>query len=197
MMLSVTEELHRAGKDKEVRAVVLKGEGKVFSSGHNLKEMTVETGYEYHKKIFDTCEAMMRLVGQIPVPVIGVVTGHAAAASSLPPVIWWWPVPMQNFQLLEQLLVFFVTLREFLWPGECQEQSQAICSSLAFQLVLKKLLKQDLFLALYLRKWWTQRWTPSVQPLLVNPVVLLLLGKGFTSNSWRCHWPRPTPLVAM
>ena len=24
---------------------------------------------------------------------------------------------MQNFQLLEQLLVFFVTLREFLWPG--------------------------------------------------------------------------------
>merc|ERR1719266_2451866 len=80
MMLSVTEELTRAGRDKEVRAVVLKGEGKVFSSGHNLKEMTVETGYDYHKKIFDTCEAMMRLVGQIPVPVIGVVTGHAAAA---------------------------------------------------------------------------------------------------------------------
>ena len=56
----------------------------------------METGYDYHKKIFDTCEAMMRLVGQvkeqiffetcnlalpqIPVPVIGVVTGHAAAA---------------------------------------------------------------------------------------------------------------------
>ena len=38
---------------------------KVFSSGHNLKEMTVETGYDYHKKIFDTCEAMMRLVGQV------------------------------------------------------------------------------------------------------------------------------------
>ena len=37
----------------------------VFSSGHNLKEMTVETGYDYHKKIFDTCEAMMRLVGQV------------------------------------------------------------------------------------------------------------------------------------
>ena len=29
----------------------------------------------------------------------------------------WWPGQMQNFQLLEQLLVFFVTLREFLWPG--------------------------------------------------------------------------------
>ena len=40
----------------------------VFSSGHNLKEMTVETGYDYHKKIFDTCEAMMRLVGQVKCP---------------------------------------------------------------------------------------------------------------------------------
>ena len=40
----------------------------VFSSGHNLKEMTVETGYDYHKKIFDTCEAMMRLVGQVKYP---------------------------------------------------------------------------------------------------------------------------------
>ena len=25
----------------------------------------METGYDYHKKIFDTCEAMMRLVGQV------------------------------------------------------------------------------------------------------------------------------------
>ena len=37
----------------------------VFSAGHNLKEMTIETGYEYHKKIFDTCEEMMTLVGKV------------------------------------------------------------------------------------------------------------------------------------
>lgn len=80
MMLQLTEDLARAGADRGVRAIVLRGEGKVFSSGHNLKEMTVETGYEHHKKIFDTCEQMMRLVGQVPVPVIGLVTGHAAAA---------------------------------------------------------------------------------------------------------------------
>jgi len=80
MMLQVTEDLARAGQDKEIRSIVIRGEGKVFSAGHNLKEMTLETGYEYHKKIFDTCENMMRLVGQVPVPVIGVVTGHAAAA---------------------------------------------------------------------------------------------------------------------
>jgi len=80
MMLQLSDELGRAGKDSTVRAVVIRGEGKVFSAGHNLKEMTVDTGYEYHQKIFHTCEQMMKLVGQIPVPVIGVVTGMAAAA---------------------------------------------------------------------------------------------------------------------
>jgi len=80
MMNQLTEDLARAGRDKEVRTIVLRGEGKVFSAGHNLKEMTVETGYEYHKRIFDTCENMMRLLGQVPVPVVGVVTGLAAAA---------------------------------------------------------------------------------------------------------------------
>ena len=69
-----------AGADKSVRSIVLRGEGKVFSAGHNLKEMTAETGYDYHMKIFDTCERMMLTVGQVPVPVLAVVTGIAAAA---------------------------------------------------------------------------------------------------------------------
>jgi len=80
MMLRVTEQLEEAAADRSVRTVVLRGEGKVFSAGHNLKEMTVDTGYDFHRKIFDTCENMMRLVGEVPVPVIGVVTGIAAAA---------------------------------------------------------------------------------------------------------------------
>lgn len=80
MMNQLTEDLTKASNDKEVRTIVLRGEGKVFSAGHNLKEMTVDTGYDYHKKIFDTCEDMMKLVGQISVPVVGVVTGLAAAA---------------------------------------------------------------------------------------------------------------------
>merc|ERR1719244_2216386 len=79
-MLQLTEDLAAAGRDKEVRAVVLRGEGKVFSAGHNLKEMTLDTGLEYHQKIFDTCEELMQLVGQVSVPVVGVVTGLAAAA---------------------------------------------------------------------------------------------------------------------
>ncbi|XP_023331820.1 enoyl-CoA hydratase domain-containing protein 3, mitochondrial [Eurytemora carolleeae] len=42
--------------------------------------MTQETGKEYHQTIFTTCETLMKLLGQLPVPVISVVTGVAAAA---------------------------------------------------------------------------------------------------------------------
>jgi len=80
MMKKITEDISRAGEDKTVRTIVLRGEGQVFSAGHNLKEMTVETGYDYHMEIFNTCEKMMLLIGQVPVPVLGVVTGLAAAA---------------------------------------------------------------------------------------------------------------------
>ena len=80
MMTKLTQDIVDAGADKSVRSIVLRGEGKVFSAGHNLKEMTVETGYDYHMKIFDTCERMMLTVGQVPVPVLAVVTGIAAAA---------------------------------------------------------------------------------------------------------------------
>merc|ERR1712241_1108258 len=80
MMKKLIGDISDAGKNKDVRSIVLRGEGKVFSAGHNLKEMTKETGYEYHMEIFNTCEKMMLLVGQVPIPVVGVVTGLAAAA---------------------------------------------------------------------------------------------------------------------
>merc|ERR1719384_3020599 len=79
-MVRMTEDITRAANDKSVRSIVIRGQGTVFSAGHNLKEMTADMGYDYHMKIFDTCEKMMLLVHQVPVPVIGVVTGLAAAA---------------------------------------------------------------------------------------------------------------------
>merc|ERR1719300_576821 len=80
MMKKLIGDISDAGKNKNVRSIILRGEGKVFSAGHNLKEMTKETGYEYHMEIFNTCEKLMLLVGQVPVHVISVVTGLAAAA---------------------------------------------------------------------------------------------------------------------
>ena len=55
----------KAAEDKSVRSIVIRGQGTVFSAGHNLKEMTADMGYDYHMKIFDTCEKMMLLVNQV------------------------------------------------------------------------------------------------------------------------------------
>jgi enoyl-CoA hydratase/carnithine racemase len=83
LSLSVMQELRdrllEIGDDPEIRAVVIKGEGKVFSAGHNLKEMTGRT-LEDQREIFDVCTQMMQAVQQIPQPVIAQVHGVAAAA---------------------------------------------------------------------------------------------------------------------
>ena len=80
MMTTLKENISSAAADKTVRSIVLRGEGKVFSAGHNLKELTKETSYEDHLAVFAECESLMLLVGKVSVPVIAVVTGHAAAA---------------------------------------------------------------------------------------------------------------------
>ena len=66
--------------DKLVRCIVIKGEGKAFSAGHNLKEMTMNEGRDYHTKIFERCNVLMNRIIACPIPVIAVVDGVAAAA---------------------------------------------------------------------------------------------------------------------
>jgi enoyl-CoA hydratase/carnithine racemase len=66
--------------DPALRCIVLYGEGKVFSAGHNLKELTSKEGTEYHNQVFSTCSQLMLGIMQCPVPVIAVVEGLAAAA---------------------------------------------------------------------------------------------------------------------
>nr|CAD7568296.1 unnamed protein product [Timema californicum] len=66
--------------DPNLRCIVLYGEGKVFSAGHNLKELTHKDGSDYHHQVFSTCSRLMLGILQCPVPVIAVVQGLAAAA---------------------------------------------------------------------------------------------------------------------
>ena len=63
----------------EVRVVVIRGAGKIFSSGHNLREMTGRA-LDEQREVFDVCTEMMQTVQQIPQPVIAQVHGVAAAA---------------------------------------------------------------------------------------------------------------------
>ena len=79
LMRALRDELKRLASDSEVRVVVIRGAGKIFSSGHNLREMT-DRALEEQREVFDVCTEMMQTVQQIPQPVIAQVHGVAAAA---------------------------------------------------------------------------------------------------------------------
>lgn len=81
MLTALTESFQQlAASGSQNRVVILSAEGPVFSSGHNLKELTSHYGKEYHKKVFSACTKLMTLIQDIPIPVIAEVGGLATAA---------------------------------------------------------------------------------------------------------------------
>ncbi len=85
MMGLLTNEIKRASSDKSVRVIVLAATGNVFSSGHDLKEITAareseDNGEVYFKQLFDYCSSLMQLIVNTPQPVIAEVDGVATAA---------------------------------------------------------------------------------------------------------------------
>jgi len=79
LMQELTACLDEIGGRTEIRAVILAAAGKVFSSGHDLSEMTGRNINEY-RRIFDACTELMMKVQAIPQPVIAEVQGLATAA---------------------------------------------------------------------------------------------------------------------
>ena len=67
LMRALSDELKGLASDDEVRVVVIRGAGKIFSSGHNLREMTDRALHE-QREVFDVCTEMMQTVQQIPSP---------------------------------------------------------------------------------------------------------------------------------
>ncbi|KAM8910496.1 enoyl-CoA hydratase domain-containing protein 3, mitochondrial isoform 2-T4 [Spinachia spinachia] len=80
MLESLRENLLSDVDGDDLRVVVISARGPVFSSGHDLKELTSARGREYHTKVFHTCAEVMTLIQDIPVPVIAMVNGVATAA---------------------------------------------------------------------------------------------------------------------
>eukprot|EP00040_Diaphanoeca_grandis_P024876 m.137330 g.137330 ORF g.137330 m.137330 type:complete len:330 (-) comp29914_c0_seq5:200-1189(-) len=65
---------------ERVRVLVIQSTGSVFSSGHDFKEFTADTGADYHKTVLNLCtEVNMMLQMQCP-PVIAAIDGLATAA---------------------------------------------------------------------------------------------------------------------
>jgi len=79
LMLEMAAALEAITSNSEVRAVIIQATGKVFSSGHDLGEMTGRSVEDY-RRIFDICTELMTKIQSIPQPVIAQVQGMATAA---------------------------------------------------------------------------------------------------------------------
>ncbi|WP_027853166.1 enoyl-CoA hydratase [Marinobacterium litorale] len=80
LMQGLHEELDRIAEDLEVRCVVIRGAGKGFCAGHDLKQMLGEGEESYYRCTFETCSRLMQRIVNLPVPVIAQVHGVATAA---------------------------------------------------------------------------------------------------------------------
>jgi enoyl-CoA hydratase/carnithine racemase len=67
------------GQNKDLRVVIIRGEGKVFSSGHDISQL-VDNQMKYYKGVLETCNDVMVKIQRLPQPVIAQVHGVATAA---------------------------------------------------------------------------------------------------------------------
>src|ERR1700735_3140133 len=79
LMLELISCLDEMGPETNIRAIILAASGKVFSSGHDLREMVGRTVNDY-RRLFDVCTELMVKIQSIPQPVIAQVQGIATAA---------------------------------------------------------------------------------------------------------------------
>ena len=79
MLSELRERLDGIVDDRRVRVVVLGAAGPVFSSGHDLNELT-GSDEEEHAGIFSQCTGVMEAIRALPQPVIARVQGLATAA---------------------------------------------------------------------------------------------------------------------
>ena len=83
LSLELLEELNAlltaTSANKDVRVVILRGEGKVFCAGHDISQL-VDREMPYYKTIFDSCVEVMEKNQRLPQPVIAQVHGYCVAA---------------------------------------------------------------------------------------------------------------------
>jgi enoyl-CoA hydratase/carnithine racemase len=85
MIASLTTELDRLATDRAIRVIILRGAGRAFCAGHDLKEMQSaraqpDKGAAAFADLFARCAALMQRIPALPQPVIAQVHGIATAA---------------------------------------------------------------------------------------------------------------------
>ncbi|WP_026378994.1 enoyl-CoA hydratase [Afifella pfennigii] len=84
-MIAALSKAQQEAHDEKVRVVVVAAEGRLFSGGHDLKELTAhrgrpDGGRAYFEEIFRRCARVMRGFAELEKPVIAEVGGLATAA---------------------------------------------------------------------------------------------------------------------
>jgi enoyl-CoA hydratase/carnithine racemase len=85
MIAALQDQFDTLGEDPSIRAIILKGVGKAFCAGHDLREMTQgrqaeDGGRAYFTDLFSRCAKLMTTIPSLPQPVIAEVHGIATAA---------------------------------------------------------------------------------------------------------------------
>lgn len=85
MLLALSTEIALLAKDRTIRAVILRGAGKAFCAGHDLRQMQshradADKGAAYYASLFAACAAMMQSLQALPQVTIAQVHTIATAA---------------------------------------------------------------------------------------------------------------------
>lgn len=85
LMTALQTELDRIATEPKTKVVILKGAGRAFCAGHDLREMqgkrqVPDGGRAYYMALFAQCSRLMTTIPRLPQPVIAEVHGIAAAA---------------------------------------------------------------------------------------------------------------------
>ncbi|MEO0486613.1 MAG: enoyl-CoA hydratase [Pseudomonadota bacterium] len=85
MLAALQDAFDELKGDRSARVIVLRGTGKAFCAGHDLREMQAarqgpDGGRAAWKDLFDRCATMMQTIPTLPQPVIAQAHGIATAA---------------------------------------------------------------------------------------------------------------------
>ena len=85
MINELQSALKNGETNKKINVILISSTGKVFSAGHNLKDLNSkrdekDKGKEYYKRIFKLCSELMININNCTKPIIAVVDGIATAA---------------------------------------------------------------------------------------------------------------------